>query len=64
MADWFTETFGAAADDIRAKLIDEAWFGRRTADHGHRGGLGWSLGDHPREPDPTPFPERGIDLDR
>lgn len=31
MPDWFLEVFGSAMPDIRRKLIDEAWFGRRTA---------------------------------
>lgn len=29
MRDWFAEAFGSAVSDIRQKLIDEAWFGRR-----------------------------------
>lgn len=29
MFDWFANAFGEAASDIRQKLIDEAWFGRR-----------------------------------
>ena len=31
MNSWFARTFGEAIDDVRAKLIDEAWFSRRTA---------------------------------
>lgn len=33
MTDWFAEAFGAAVSDIRTKLIDEAFFGRRPAPH-------------------------------
>ncbi len=33
MRDWFAEAFGAAVSDIRTKLIDEAFFGRRPAPH-------------------------------
>lgn len=29
MSSWFSDAFGGAVDDIRAKLIDEAWFSRR-----------------------------------
>lgn len=29
-SDWFTKAFGAAVEDIRAKLIDEGWFGRSS----------------------------------
>ena len=63
MRDWFTESFGAALDDIRAKLIDEGWFGRRTADHAARGDLGWSI-DHPREPAAAHEPNHDHDFDR
>lgn len=28
MADWFARAFGGAVEDIRAELIDRAWFGR------------------------------------
>lgn len=45
MANWFERAFGAAIDevgsavaDIRTKLIDEAWFGRRagaSSEHHH-----------------------------
>lgn len=31
MLDRMIAGFGQAVDDIRAKLIDEAWFGRRAA---------------------------------
>ena len=33
-SDWFTKGFGAAVADIRAKLIDEAWFGRHEPTKG------------------------------
>lgn len=29
-SDWFTKAFGAAVEDVRAKLIDEGWFGRSS----------------------------------
>lgn len=63
MADWFKESFGAAVDDIRAKLIEEGWFGRRTVDPSSHS-LGWSLGDHPKGQSPSPQPDLGHDLDR
>lgn len=37
-ADWFASAFGSAVEDIRARMIDEAWFGRRagaSAQHHH-----------------------------
>ncbi len=41
MRDWFADAFGGAVSDIRQKLIDEAWFGRRPAapasSHSHGG---------------------------
>jgi len=27
---WFARSFGAAVEDVRARMIDEAWFGRRA----------------------------------
>ena len=39
-SDWIAEMFGEAAADARAKLIDEAWFGRRGAEP--HDGLGWT----------------------
>ncbi|MBO9712633.1 hypothetical protein [Sphingomonas sp.] len=32
MFEAFFSAFGAAIDDVRSKLIDEAWFGRRRPD--------------------------------
>lgn len=37
-SDWFARSFGAAVEDVRARMIDEAWFGRRagaSAQHHH-----------------------------
>ncbi len=64
MTDWFTESFGVAVDDIRAKLIDEGWFGRHTAERSQQHGLGWSVDDHPREPGPAAHDDPGHDFDR
>ncbi len=33
-SDWFTKGFGAAVEDVRAKLIDEGWFGRNAPSKG------------------------------
>lgn len=52
--DWFAEAFGAAASDVRAKLIDEAWFGRRVPEPGRDNDPGCSPGDHPA-PNETGF---------
>ncbi|MFA5989927.1 MAG: hypothetical protein WC803_10025 [Sphingomonas sp.] len=64
MRDWFAQAFGSAVADIRAKLIDEAWFGRRTPEQPARGDLGWSMTDHPRELAPDHQPDQGHDFDR
>lgn len=29
--DWFTEAFGRAITDIREKVVEEPWFGRKLA---------------------------------
>lgn len=63
MRDWFTQAFGGAVSDVRAKLIDEAWFGRHSAERTSRGDLGWSI-DHPRESAPSPEMDQGHDFDR
>ncbi|RJG55391.1 hypothetical protein D0Z70_08250 [Sphingobium terrigena] len=60
--DWFAEAFGATVDDVRAKLIDEGWFSRRSPEPWSRGDLGWSRDDQPRSSTPDdPTMERGID---
>lgn len=64
MRDWFAQAFGGAVADIRAKLVDEAWFGRRTAEPSQRGDLGWSIADHPRESAPDHQPQQDHDFDR
>lgn len=46
--DWFTEAFGYPVADIRAKLIDEAWFGRKANEHRHGSDLGWFRHDQAR----------------
>jgi hypothetical protein len=33
--DWFASAFGAAVEDIRAKLIDESFHGRRAGSVHH-----------------------------
>lgn len=35
--DWFAEAFGRAVTDIREKLVEEPWFGRRLARPGEHG---------------------------
>lgn len=45
MADWFGQAFGSAVEDIRNKLIEEGWFGRKTVEPGQHDGLGWECGD-------------------
>lgn len=80
MRKWLADMLGRAADtvgdavsDARAKLIDEAWFGRRTSEGGERSGLGWfpdhpsaserTIPSHERDRDPRPQEQdRGIDL--
>lgn len=42
--DWFAEAFGAAASDVRAKLIDEAWFGRNMPEPGRDNDQGGAPG--------------------
>lgn len=70
MPEWFDRAFGAVGqeaangiEDVRDKLIFEAWFGRRTPEHSSRGDLGWSI-DQPREPAPSPDIDQGHDFDR
>ena len=62
MSSWFTSAFGGAADDIRAKLIDEAWFGRRPPAPQTQNAQDRSTTDEPeREPDDRAL---GHDIDR
>jgi hypothetical protein len=59
--------FDGAVSDIRSKLIDEAWFGRRTTDREQQGDLGWSLDDRPKTPAAPKAPEerdQSHDFDR
>jgi hypothetical protein len=72
MAEWFNSAFGVAAGeartaiaDARSKLIDEAWFGRKTPEP-HRGhDLGWTRPseEKAREPE-TSKPEREHGINR
>ncbi|MES2988713.1 MAG: hypothetical protein V4808_12470 [Pseudomonadota bacterium] len=62
MSKWFERSFGSPIDEIRAALIDEAWFGRRAAP-------ARQSGEQPKEVAPDVEPgsmERfyGHDLDR
>lgn len=59
MSDWFAKAFGEAAEDIRHKLIDEAWFGRRQP--GHRSGSHDMHGHENGEPDRDQHHDHGID---
>lgn len=65
MRDWFAQTFGQAVADMRAKLIDEAWFGRRVPEPHGPNDLGWSRDDDPSPERETrsqePDQEHGID---
>ena len=48
MADWFARGFGSAVEDIRNKLIEEGWFGRKTVEpRSQADDAGWSRGGHP-----------------
>jgi hypothetical protein len=59
MLDWFANAFGEAASDIRQKLIDEAWFGRRPTDQ--RSDF-YGVDDHDaRESDRDHSQDHGID---
>lgn len=72
---WFLDSFGAPVADVRAKLIEEAWFGRRVSEPFQTKDLGWMLGDRSphaagaehtpdRSTDHARDQHRGIDLDR
>lgn len=72
---WFLDSFGAPVADIRAKLIEEAWFGRRVSEPLQSKDWGWLREEHQPHghsadlsPDRTPHPtrdaERGVDLHR
>ncbi len=37
-----------ALGDVRAKLVDEGWFGRQAPSHDRAGPLGWGDGDRNR----------------
>lgn len=60
MSRWFQQAFGSAVEDIRARMVDEAWFGRRagsvhhTHTHEHHN-------VHDREAQDHASPEHGID---
>lgn len=41
IADRLVAGLGDAVADIRTKLLDEAWFGRRTTSPGEASSLGW-----------------------
>ncbi len=56
--DWYIDAFGHPIADIRAKLIDEGWFGRRTNEPSHD--LGW-MRDAQDKPEPTHQPSRDPD---
>lgn len=69
---WFMNAFGVAVDeartaiaDARSKLIDEAWFGRKTPEP-HRGhDLGWMRPSDEKAHEPEPrAPEREQGIDR
>lgn len=72
---WFLDSFGAPIADVRAKLIEEAWFGRRVSEPVESKDWSWmreeqtpraASADH--NPDRSPHrsrdDDRGIDLDR
>lgn len=72
---WFLDSFGAPVADIRAKLIEEAWFGRRVNEPIQSNDLGWmreersprsDSAEHApdRSPDHSRDQNHGIDLDR
>lgn len=70
MPEWFDRAFGAVGqeaahgiDDVRDKLIFEAWFGRRTPEQSSQSDLGWSV-DQPSEPSQSPETDQGHDFDR
>jgi hypothetical protein len=45
--DWFIDAFGHPIADIRAKLLDEGWFGRSTAEPAARGDPPFTLDVQP-----------------
>jgi len=72
MARWFEQAFGATIDeakhaiaDARAKLLDEAWFGRKTPEPNRQADLGWTLSDSAKSHEPPaehpPEREQGIE---
>jgi len=72
---WFLDSFGAPVADIRAKLIEEAWFGRRVSEPFQSKDLGWMREEQSprahnaelnpyRSPDHARDQNRGVDLDR
>lgn len=72
MAEWFERAFGATVDeaqtgiaDARAKLIDEAWFGRRAPEPQRQGNFGSTREDQPAPTEPSdPAQERDHGIDR
>lgn len=74
MAKWFEQAFAATVDearnaiaDARAKLLDEAWFGRKTPEPHRSTDLGWTLSDRDKLQEPEPAahqPEREQGIDR
>lgn len=61
---WLTEAFGAAVTDIRAHVVEEAWFGRPLSKpnverHDAAHDLGWAI-----ERQPPLAHEPGVDFDR
>lgn len=53
MNEWFERAFGTTVDearyaiaDARSKLIDEAWFGRRSPEPHRQPDLGWTRADN------------------
>lgn len=77
--DWFSNAFGATAEDIRHKLVEEGWFGRtvtpRTLRQNHEPQsehatlaeqFGWGKPTDERADDRVsrPTPQQDHDLDR
>lgn len=61
MAEWFNRAFGVAAGeagsaiaDVRSKLIDEAWFSRKTPEPHRSYDLGWTRPSEEKCHEPEP----------
>lgn len=60
--DWYIDAFGHPIADVRAKLIDEGWFSRRTPEPVPSKDLGW-MHEEQTHPEHSSEPNRDNDRD-